>query len=108
MEIWIFLLSTLIVLFIGMFTGLIYAKLVYQNIFGGIKIAMLVGICGTIIGGFVFDLLFKLSFFKILIEIPYFNYLLVNKLDINFIALILGSWVFLRIYQYVSEHTERS
>ncbi|MGL4388628.1 MAG: hypothetical protein ACRCTJ_04470 [Brevinema sp.] len=108
MEVWTFLLSMLVTLFLGTLSGIIYAKLIYKNVFGGVKIAIIVGICGSVIGGFIFDLFFKLSFLKILLEVPYFSTLLVNKLDINFISLILGTWIFLFMYEFVSEHTERS
>ncbi|MGL4562474.1 MAG: hypothetical protein ACRCVW_01280 [Brevinema sp.] len=108
MEAWTFLISMLVTLCIGALSGLIYAQFIYKNLFGGIKIAMFVGMCGSVIGGFVFDLFFKLPFMKIFLEIPYFSALLVNKLDVNFIALLLGNWMFLSIYEFVSEHTERS
>ncbi|MGL4394882.1 MAG: hypothetical protein ACRCS8_06640 [Brevinema sp.] len=108
MEIGTFFLSMLVTFIAGALIGIIYAKLIYKNIFGGAKVAMLVGIAGAVIGGYVFDLFFKIPILRFLLEIPYFSYLLVNKLDINFIALLLGTWVFLTIYEFVSEHTERS
>ncbi|MGL5956009.1 MAG: hypothetical protein ACRC0X_05335 [Brevinema sp.] len=102
------LLSTLILIVIGIVESYIYIKLDRKDFFGGLKAGIVVGIIGGILGGFMFDLIFKLSIFQFLIDTPYIKYLLVNQFDINFIAVILGVWLFLWIYEYVSKHTERS
>ncbi|MGL4677157.1 MAG: hypothetical protein ACRCWI_05775 [Brevinema sp.] len=102
------LLSTLILIVVGIIESYIYIKLDNKDFFGGFKAGMIVGIIGGILGSFIFDLIFKLPIFQFLLDIPYIKYLLVNPFNINFIAVILGAWMFLWIYEYISEHTERS
>ncbi len=102
------LLSTVVLIIIGVLGSLIYMKIDNKDFFGGTKIGMIVGIIGGVLGGFLFDLAFKLPILSQLEDIPYVQYLLVNKLDINFLATFLGVWLFLWFYEYVSKHTERS
>lgn len=108
MNIFWFLLSTLIVVLLGIVCSLFYIIIDKKNLFGGKKAGMLVGVIGGILGGYMFDLLFQLPFLNKLQYFPYIQVLLVNKLDINFIASMLGIWCFLSVYEYVSKHTERS
>ncbi|MDK2818461.1 MAG: hypothetical protein KFW21_03310 [Spirochaetota bacterium] len=103
-----FLISTFILILIGIIGSYIYIKLDNKEFFGGIPMGMTVGVIGGVLGGFIFDLLFKIPLLKNLQEISGIKYLLVNRFDINFIASFLGVWLFLWIYKYVSEHTEKS
>ncbi len=100
--------STIIVVIFGIVASFVYTKVTKKDFFGGIKMAMVVGVFGGVLGGFIFDLIFKLPLLQKLVDIPYFNILLVNQFDINFISVGLGIWLFLWLYGYVSEYTERS
>lgn len=102
------ILSTLIIILISTVFSICYIKFYQKDFLGGLKIGILVGITGGILGGFIFDFFFKISFLQQLITIPYIKYLLVNQFDINFIAISLGIWLFLVLYDFVSKHTERS
>ncbi len=102
------LLSIFIFIFIGVIFSLLYIKIGDKDLFGGKKFGMIVGVTGGILGGFVFDLLFKIPPFSQLVDTPYIQKLLVNQFDINFLATFLGIWTFLLLYDYVSRYTERS
>lgn len=108
MEFLSFILSTSVTIALGIIGSFLYITLFKKDLFGGMKMGFLVGIIGSILGGFIIDLLFKLPILKWLQNTPYIQYLLVNKLDINFISSCLGIWIFLRIYEFISKHTERS
>ena len=108
MNVWAFLLSTFIVILVGIIGTFIYIKIDNKDFFGGTTVGMIVGVIGGFLGGYMFDLLFKLPLLKRLQDVPAIKHLLVNQFDINFIASLLGVWVFLWVYEYVSEHTERS
>jgi uncharacterized membrane protein YeaQ/YmgE (transglycosylase-associated protein family) len=108
MDFLLFSLSTSVLILLGIVGAFFNVKIAKKDLFGGMKVGIIVGIAGSILGGYLFDLFFKLPYITKLQDIPYIDILLVNKLDINFISSILGVWLFLYIYDYVSAHTERS
>lgn len=96
------LLSTLgLAIVITFFYTLVHKK----RFFGGRRVAFFVGILGAILGGYIFDLLFQFAFLEWLHDIPYIQSLLVNSIDINFLASAMGIYLFLYLYGRISMYT---
>ncbi|SFB80196.1 hypothetical protein SAMN02745150_00863 [Brevinema andersonii] len=105
MKFFDFLFSTAVMGVFGVCFGFLYVRIFDNKLFGGVKAGIMVGMLGCILGGFIFNILFETPLLQWMNKIPVFSHLLVNILDINFIAAALGTWMFLFVYKSISQHT---
>lgn len=89
------LVKMLILFAVGALAGLFVVKVMKKPILGNVWGGVVIGIIGSVLGGFFLDPLIMLL-----------SFLLTNKLNVNFVASTLGALIVLWIFYKISKQHE--
>lgn len=87
--------STIILVAVGAFTGFFYVKVLKKQVLGNVWGAIIIGIVGGVLGGFLLSKVF-----------PQLIFLMDNKLNVDFIATITGALLLVWIFHKITKHQE--
>ncbi len=89
------ILKMIVLLGVGALTGLFVVKVLKKPILGNVWGGVVIGIIGSVLGGFFLDRIIMML-----------KFLLTNKINVNFVASTLGALIVLWIFYKISKQHE--
>lgn len=89
------LIKTLVLIAVGALAGLFVVKVMKKPILGNVWGGIVIGILGSVLGGFFLDRLIMML-----------KFLLTNPINVNFVASTIGALVVLWIFYKISKQHE--